>query len=82
MLIYGIPEFRLPKAIVRQEIDNLRQLGICFETNVVIGKTITIDELLGEEGYHAVFVATGAGLPSFSASRANTSPVSIRPTSS
>ncbi len=65
VLIYGIPEFRLPKAIVRQEIDNLKQMGVVFETNVVIGKTITIDELLGDEGYHAVFIATGAGLPKF-----------------
>ncbi len=65
VLIYGIPEFRLPKAIVRQEINNLRAMGVTFETNVVIGKTITIDELLGEEGFHAVFIATGAGLPKF-----------------
>jgi glutamate synthase (NADPH/NADH) small chain len=65
VLIYGIPEFRLPKLIVRQEIDNLRQMGVKFETNVVIGKTITIDELLGDEGYNAVFIATGAGLPKF-----------------
>lgn len=65
VLIYGIPEFRLPKAIVRQEIDNLRGMGVKFETNVVIGKTITIDELLGEEGFNAVFIATGAGLPKF-----------------
>jgi glutamate synthase (NADPH/NADH) small chain len=65
VLIYGIPEFRLPKAIVRQEIDNLRKMGVKFETNVVIGKTITIDELLGAEGFNAVFIATGAGLPKF-----------------
>lgn len=65
VLIYGIPEFRLPKEIVRQEIDTLRQMGVRFETNVVIGKTITIDELLGTEGFHAVFIATGAGLPKF-----------------
>ena len=65
VLIYGIPEFRLPKAIVRQEIDNLRAMGVNFETNVVIGKTITIDELLGDEGFDAVFIATGAGLPKF-----------------
>jgi glutamate synthase (NADPH/NADH) small chain len=65
VLIYGIPEFRLPKSIVRQEIDNLRQMGVEFETNVVVGKTIAIDELLGEEGYNAVFIATGAGLPKF-----------------
>ena len=65
VLVYGIPEFRLPKRIVRQEIDNLRTLGVKFEVNVVIGKTITIDELLGEEGFNAVFIATGAGLPKF-----------------
>jgi glutamate synthase (NADPH) small chain len=65
VLLYGIPEFRLPKQIVRQEVDNLRKMGVEFETNVVVGKTVTIDELLGEEGYHAVFVATGAGLPQF-----------------
>ena len=65
VLIYGIPEFRLPKEIVRREIDYLRKLGVTFETNVVIGKTITVDELLGEEGFDAVFIATGAGLPKF-----------------
>ncbi len=65
VLVYGIPEFRLPKEIVRQDIDVLRKMGVEFETNVVVGKTVTVDELLGEEGYHAVFVATGAGLPRF-----------------
>jgi len=65
VLIYGIPEFRLPKDIVRQEIDNMRKMGVKFETNVVIGKTVTIDELFEKEGFHAVFVATGAGLPQF-----------------
>jgi glutamate synthase (NADPH/NADH) small chain len=65
VLIYGIPEFRLPKAIVRQEVEVLRQMGIDFQTNVVIGKTVTIDELMTEEGYDAVLVATGAGLPKF-----------------
>ncbi|HXK62380.1 MAG TPA: NADPH-dependent glutamate synthase [Acidobacteriota bacterium] len=65
VLVYGIPEFRLPKEIVRREVDNLRALGVRFETNVVVGKTVTIDELFEEEGYHAVFVATGAGLPRF-----------------
>lgn len=65
VLIYGIPEFRLPKKIVREEIDNLRRLGVKFECNVVIGKTITIDELLGEERFDAIFIATGAGLPRF-----------------
>jgi glutamate synthase (NADPH/NADH) small chain len=65
VLVYGIPEFRLPKAIVRQEIENLRRMGVEFETNVVVGRSVTLDELLGEEGYQAVFVATGAGLPRF-----------------
>jgi glutamate synthase (NADPH/NADH) small chain len=65
VLIYGIPEFRLPKEIVRHEVDVLRQMGIDFQTNVVIGKTVTIDELLTEEGYDAVLIATGAGLPRF-----------------
>jgi glutamate synthase (NADPH/NADH) small chain len=65
VLIYGIPEFRLPKEIVRQEVNVLRQMGVEFQTNVVIGKTVTIDELMTEEGYSAVLVATGAGLPKF-----------------
>jgi len=65
VLIYGIPEFRLPKDIVRQEIDNMRKMGVKFETNVIIGKTVTVDELFEEEGFDAVFVATGAGLPKF-----------------
>lgn len=65
VLVYGIPEFRLPKDIVRQDIDTMRKMGVEFETNVVIGKTVTIDELMQEEGYDAVFVATGAGLPQF-----------------
>jgi glutamate synthase (NADPH) small chain len=63
VLIYGIPEFRLPKAIVEAEVDYLRRLGVRIELNQVIGKTITVDELLGEEGYHAVFIGVGAGLP-------------------
>src|SRR5499427_3285213 len=65
VLVYGIPEFRLPKEIVAHEVGALRQQGVVFETNVVVGKTITIDELFGEEGFDAVFVATGAGLPRF-----------------
>jgi glutamate synthase (NADPH/NADH) small chain len=65
VLIYGIPEFRLPKEIVRQEINVMRQMGVEFQTNVVIGKTVTIDELMTEEGYDAVLIATGAGLPKF-----------------
>jgi glutamate synthase (NADPH) small chain len=65
VLIYGIPEFRLPKEIVRHEINVLKQMGVNFETNVVIGKSVTIDELMNEEGYGAVMIATGAGLPKF-----------------
>ncbi len=65
VLIYGIPEFRLPKEIVRQEVENMKKMGVEFETNVVVGKTVTVDELLNEEGYSAVLVATGAGLPQF-----------------
>lgn len=63
VLVYGIPEFRLPKAIVREEVDYLRQLGVEFQTSFVVGKTQTIPELLGE--YDAVFIGTGAGLPKF-----------------
>ena len=65
VLIYGIPEFRLPKSIVKGEVNNLRRMGVEFETNVVVGKSVTIDELMHEENYDAVFVATGAGLPVF-----------------
>jgi glutamate synthase (NADPH/NADH) small chain len=65
VLVYGIPEFRLPKVIVRHEIDNLRRMGVEFQVDVVIGKTITVDELQQEMGYDAVFIATGAGLPKF-----------------
>jgi glutamate synthase (NADPH/NADH) small chain len=65
VLVYGIPEFRLPKDIVKHEIDVLRRRGVVFETNVVVGKTVTIDELMQEEGFDAVFIATGAGLPRF-----------------
>ena len=64
VLVYGIPEFRLPKKIVKAEIENLKNLGVKIETNVVIGKTITIDELL-EDGFEAVFIGSGAGLPRF-----------------
>jgi glutamate synthase (NADPH/NADH) small chain len=65
VLVYGIPEFRLPKTIVREEIENLRRMGGEFERNVVVGKSVTIDELMRDERYDAVFVATGAGLPRF-----------------
>ena len=64
VLVYGIPEFRLPKAIVEREVENLRALGVEISTNVVIGKTLTVDELF-DMGYGAVFVASGAGLPNF-----------------
>lgn len=64
VLVYGIPEFRLPKAIVQQEIDNLKAIGVDIETNMVIGKILTIDELF-EMGYEAVFIGSGAGLPRF-----------------
>lgn len=64
VLVYGIPEFRLPKAIVRKEIDTLKALGVNVETNMVIGRVLSIDELL-EQGYEAVFIGSGAGLPRF-----------------
>lgn len=64
VLVYGIPEFRLPKDIVHKEIDNLRHLGVKIETNMVIGKIITVDELF-ESGFEAVYIAGGAGLPRF-----------------
>ena len=64
VLVYGIPEFRLPKDIVKKEVETLKKYGVDVETNVVIGKTITIDELF-EDGYDAVFVGSGAGLPRF-----------------
>ncbi len=64
VLVYGIPEFRLPKKIVEKEINNLRSLGVDIETNVVIGKTLTIQDLF-EDNYDAVYIATGAGLPNF-----------------
>ena len=66
VLVYGIPEFRLPKEkIVAREIDSLRRLGVKFETDVVVGRTITIDSLLDDEGFDAVFIGSGAGLPRF-----------------
>ena len=66
VLSYGIPEFRLPKsAVVDQEVENVKNLGVKIETNVIIGKSITVDELLTEEGFEAVFIGSGAGLPMF-----------------
>ena len=64
VLVYGIPEFRLPKTIVQKEIDTLKELGVHVETNVVIGKSISVDDLLND-GFEAVFIGTGAGLPKF-----------------
>jgi len=64
VLVYGIPEFRLPKSIVAKEVENLRALGVKIETNVIVGKTVTVDELF-EEGFEAVFIGSGAGLPNF-----------------
>ncbi len=66
VLVYGIPEFRLPKErVVAQEVENVKSLGVKIETNVVIGKAVTIDELMEEEGFEAVFIGSGAGLPKF-----------------
>lgn len=66
VLEYGIPEFRLPKErVVKAEIENVKKLGVKIETDVVIGRTVTIDQLIDEEGYHAIFVGSGAGLPKF-----------------
>ena len=66
VLVYGIPEFRLPKDdVVRAEIENIKKFGVKIETNVIIGRTITIDELMEDEGFEAVFIGSGAGLPKF-----------------
>jgi glutamate synthase (NADPH/NADH) small chain len=65
VLVYGIPEFRLPKKIIREQVDYMRAMGVEFETNVVVGRTVTIDELLEQEGCDAVFIGTGAGAPQF-----------------
>lgn len=65
VLMYGIPEFRLPKDIVQKEISNLKAMGVDIETDVVIGKTLTVDELLDDMGYDAVYIGSGAGLPRF-----------------
>ena len=63
--MYGIPEFRLPKDIVQHEVEGLKELGVDIETNMVIGKVLTIDELMNDYGFEAVYVASGAGLPRF-----------------
>jgi glutamate synthase (NADPH/NADH) small chain len=65
VLVYGIPEFRLPDKIVQDEVKTLESLGVTIETNVIVGRTVTIDELVNEEGFEAVFIAVGAGLPGF-----------------
>ena len=65
VLVYGIPEFRLPKALVRDEIASVEALGVHIQTNMVVGKSITLDELMEEEGYEAVYIGSGAGLPNF-----------------
>ena len=65
VLVYGIPEFRLPKKIIKNEIENLISLGVIFEKNVIVGKSVTIEELFEEEGFSAVFIGSGAGLPTF-----------------
>ncbi|MBR1857189.1 MAG: NADPH-dependent glutamate synthase [Oribacterium sp.] len=66
VLVYGIPEFRLPKdRVVRPEIENVKKLGVKIDTNVIVGRSLTIDELLNEEGFDAVFIGSGAGLPKF-----------------
>ena len=65
VLMYGIPEFRLPKAIVQKEVETLKALGVDFRTNVVVGRTVEISALLEKEGYEAVFIGSGAGLPAF-----------------
>lgn len=66
MLSYGIPEFRLPKdKVVAAEVENVKALGVDIETNVVIGKSVKIDELMEKEGFEAVFIGSGAGLPRF-----------------
>ncbi len=65
VLVYGIPEFRLPKAIVQKEVDGLKALGVTVATDTVVGRTISIDELMEEEGFEAVFIGSGAGLPMF-----------------
>ena len=65
VLVYGIPEFRLPKAIVQKEIDTLKALGVTVATDMVVGKILSIDELMEEQGFEAVFIGSGAGLPKF-----------------
>ena len=65
VLVYGIPEFRLPKAIVQKEVDGLKAMGVTISTDTVVGRTISVDELMEQEGFEAVFIGSGAGLPMF-----------------
>lgn len=65
VLVYGIPEFRLPKAIVQKEVDGLKALGVTVSTDIVVGRTLSVDELMEEQGFEAVFIGSGAGLPMF-----------------
>lgn len=65
VLVYGIPEFRLPKAIVQAEVDKLKEAGVKIVTDFIVGRTLSVDELMQDEGFEAVFIGTGAGLPSF-----------------
>lgn len=65
VLVYGIPEFRLPKAIVKREVENIKALGVNIETNVIVGKSVSVDELMNDMGFEACFIGSGAGLPSF-----------------
>lgn len=65
VMVYGIPEFRLPKSIVAQEVENLKKMGVEFKTNFLVGRTATLEQLLKEDGYDAAFIGTGAGLPKF-----------------
>ena len=65
VLVYGIPEFRLPKSIVQKEVDTLKELGVKVETNMVIGRVLSIDELMDDYGFESVFIGSGAGLPRF-----------------
>ncbi len=81
VLVYGIPEFRLPKEIVAAECKFLERLGVKFECNTVVGRTVTVEELLGQEGFDAIYLGVGAGLPSFVGVPAKTSSGSTAPTS-
>lgn len=82
VLQYGIPEFRLPKdKVVAREIEKVKALGVRFETDTIVGRTVTIDGLMRDEGFEAVFIGSGAGLPKFMGIRARTSTECSLPTS-